>query len=202
MFSYLKRRFGKNRQGTGAEEMPSKTPTFMVTKPSDEKTEVAEKTVGAEDRARFSGKTELTSHKNGSPIASVQASRQLEVPSTELHQSRNRRWLPQLRPQPNSASSLQCATNDERVLDGPGRSRTSSDASASSFHTCVGDSKSSLSQKRSPTLGRPGAATPPESLPEVMQFMMQHFEEKMTSLEHKIDNVNHSLESRWRKDYV
>ena len=198
MLSSLKRKFGKNRQGTGADKMPSETersstsnPTFMVTEPSDE---ASEKTVGSEDRAS-NGAQMLVTLKNGSSVTSVQACQQLEVPSVEHHQSLNRRS--QLRP--NSASSLQSATNDERVPDGPGRKRTSSDTSASSFHTCVGDSKSSLLQKRSPTLGRPGTpSTPtlPESLSEVVEFMMQNFEERMTSLEHKIDNVNHTLESR------
>ena len=98
----------------------------------------------------------------------------LQVPSVSTNQQCSKPI-----PQSNSSLSLKSAVLDEKTTtEGPGRLRGLSDVSASSYHTCKGDSKSSL--RLSPTTSRPG--TP-------ITTRMQLMEEKMFSLENKMETI-------------
>ena len=186
MLSSLKKRFGRDRQVTEIAPKPSQvlreSPKVVLT--PEEKTTSTGGAVGANSSSTHSGCLGGKSRPEGGETAL-----KLEVPTSDHHSRR-------LRQQPNSSSSVPVSPADEITPDGAGRPRGYSDASASSYHTCRGESKSSLVQKPSPTFSRPVTPNTPESLPELLHSMKEVFEEKMGGLEQKIDAMHSSLESR------
>ena len=181
MFSTLKKKFGRNR-GSSAEDKTRKeddrqlAPTFVFTTSLSDNAPPGKKTAAS---------TQPRGKRRGSPVAGVQ---NLQVPSSSDH----RRGLKQQA----SSSSIHSgpASTEELLTDGPTRSRVSSDASASSYHTCR-DSKSSLLHKHSPTFSRPGTPNSTESLAEVTRSMREMVE-RVRSLEQTMEAVKVSLEGR------
>ena len=185
MLSSLKKWFGRNRQVDETAPKPSQvlreSPKVVLT--PEEKTT---STGGANSSSIHSGCLGGKSRPGGGETAS-----KLEVPTSDHHHSRRL-----LRQQPNSSSSVPVSPAEDVAPDGAGRPRGYSDASASSYHTCREESKSSLVQKPSPTFSRPVTPNTPESLPELFHSMKEVFEERMGGLEQKIDAMHSSLESR------
>lgn len=177
MLSWIRKR--SKKQVSDSEPPPSETfkattqnPTFVLTSHSDEQSRP-----GGEVKTQS---TQPLVTKKKTATTDTVTGTNLTVPNVDRNQQR-----PARKPQRNSSSSL----HDERIPDGTGRPRGSSDASAaSSYHTCVGDSKSSLVHKHSPTTSRPGTPTNTE-------LRMQSMEERLASLEKKVESIHGTLES-------
>ena len=173
MLSWIRKR--NKKQVSDSEPPPSETfkgttqnPTFVLTSHSDEQSRPSGEVKTKSTQPLVTKKAATTDTVTGT---------NLTVPNVDRNQQR-----PGLKPQRNSSSSL-------RDESGTGRPRGSSDASAaSSYHTCVGDSKSSLVHKHSPTTSRPGTPTNTE-------LRMQTMEERLASLEKKVESIHGALES-------
>lgn len=189
LFSSIRRRFGKREVSQSDKEdgaSPS-NPTLTLTTPKDETVP------GGGAASRGEARSGAIPGGNTTRISVEQTVGKLEVPNSVFRKP----WPRQrhgINPQPNSASSL-----TEGVFEAmPGRQRTSSDVSASSYYTCT---SMTGSKRASPTISRPETPGVPESyhhdsLSQVTQSVMQQIEWRMAKLEGKIDDMRNSLESR------
>ena len=174
MLSRIKK-WSKKKQVSDVEASPTETyrhatqnPTFVLTK--------QEQHHGQAETNSFEGGAQPATEENKS-TSPRNPTDTLQVPSVPSNQQCSKPI-----PQSNSSFSLKSVVLDDKTApEGPGRPRGLSDVSASSYHTCKGDSKSSL--RHSPTTSRPG--TPITTVESRMQLM----EEKMFSLEKKMETI-------------